>query len=512
MIKQDWPQPGLSVAEDLSTQIAAAAPVLSEMTTVGAFAAGEPPVRVAQAAPQPQIPGGALTAVGTIDLVRDRQVVLEASGRVDTVNVENGDVVQAGDVLVALDTTYLDWDVEQAELAFEAARIDFEEAGEAVDEGDIAVAEANLLLAQENLTEVAAGPTAENLTAAQSNAAAAWARYEELQAQPTETQIILAQVALRHAEIGVEAAQREYDKIGWLPEAAASSAADSLQSATIELEAAKANYTEAMKPATEAELQSALASAQSAQASLNELEKQPTPAQLADAEAQVTAAETSLAKLMEGPEQAAVRKAELDMRNAMINLEAARLALENAQVKAPIDGTVLEVNVDVGQQASAGSVVARLADTADVKLTVNVEQRDIAGIQPGQAVAIAIYALAADTFFGVVDQIAPVADAGTGFVTFPVIIRFTDGPMEKVLPGMTASATFIADDDGAATSGAAPAVAETPAATETPTQAPTTAATAAPETEAVATATPLPEDEATPTPAAEPEATATPGK
>ena len=230
----------------------------------------------------------------------------------------------------------------------------------------------------------------------------------------------------------------------WLPEAAATSAADNLQDATIGYEEAKAAYEESSKPPTQSEIQSATSAAQSAQDALNQLLLKPTAAELASAQAAVAEAEAALAEVMKGPQQAGVRKAELGVRQAMIALEDARLAQASAEVVAPIDGTVLAVNVDLGQQAAAGDIVATLADTMDVKLTVNVEQRDIARVTIGQEVQIAIYALANDTFTGVVEQIAPIADAGTGFVTFPVIIRFTDGPLEKVLPGMTASATFVA--------------------------------------------------------------------
>jgi HlyD family secretion protein len=460
---------------------------------------------------------GPLNAVGVVEVVRDRQVVLGASGRVDDVAVEVGDQVSAGDLLVALDTTYLDWAVEQAELAFESARIDYEEAGEAIDDSDIAVAEANLLLAQENYTEVEAGPTQAQIAAAEASAAAAWAALEELQAGPNANEVIIAQANLRRAEIAVEAAQREYDKIAWLPEAAATSAADNLQDATVNLESARAAYSETLKAPNASDIQNAVAAAQSAQDALDELLLRPTPAELAAAAADLASAEATLAELQEGPEQAAVRQAELGVRQAMIELENARLAQSNAQVLAPIDGTVLTVDVDLGQEASAGQVIATLADTSNVKLTVNVEQRDIPRVGIGLPVQISVYALPNDPFSGVVEQIAPIADAGTGFVTFPVIIRFTDGPLEKILPGMTASATFAPPGDDA------PAPAATAEATAEPAEEPTEEATeeataeATEETEesdAEATAEPTEEatEEATAEPAEEPaaEATATP--
>jgi hypothetical protein len=314
---------------DLATEIVAAdlprvAPLSSDETTIGTFAAGPGQVEadVAQIAPST----GPLNAVGVIEVVRDRQVVLAAGGRVDEIAVEMGDPVKAGDLLIGLDTTYLDWAVEQAEIGFETARIDFEEAGKEIDAADIAVAEANLLLAQENLAEVEGGPTPEELAAAQSSAAAAWATLEELKAGPNANEIIIAQAQLKRAEIAVQAAQREYDKIAWLPEAAATSAADNLQSATIDFEAAKAAYNESSKEPTASEIQSATANAQSAQDALNQVLLKPTAAELASAQAAVAEAEAAVEEVNKGPQQASVRKAELGVRQSMIALEDARLA------------------------------------------------------------------------------------------------------------------------------------------------------------------------------------------
>jgi HlyD family secretion protein len=411
--------------------------------SVGTLAADQAPETAAE---EQTLPGQELSAVGAIEVTDDRQVVLGTGGRVDQVLVEVGDRVQAGDLLIALDTTYLDWAVEQAEIGFEAARIDFEELGDLIEESDIEVAKAQLLQAQEDLAEVKAGPTAEELAAAESAAAAAWAQYEEIQKEPTPAQVNQALANLRKAEITLQQAQREFDKIAWLPESAATEAADDLQRATVDMEAAKAAYEEASKPATEAELQSALSAAQSAQDRLNRLLDKPTPADLAAANANVLAAQTALAKLEEGPKESELRKAELNVRQAMIALEQARLQRKHAEVQAPMDGVLLSVNLDIGQEASPGTVAATLADTANLRLVVNVEQKDIGKVKTGQPVAVSVFALPEEQFAGVVDRISPIANSGTGFVTFPVVIVLTDGPLEQLLPGMTASAVFGAVD------------------------------------------------------------------
>ncbi len=431
---------------------------------------------VSQAAAHQISADSELSAVGAIEVKDERDVVLGASARVDEVLVDEGVTIQSGDILARLDTTYLDWEVEQAEIGFETARINFEELGDLIEDSDIELARAQLLQAQEDLAEVEAGPTTEELAAAQSAANAAWAAYEETQNKPLPAQVNMALATKRKAEISLQQAQREFDKIAWLPESAASDAADNLQRATIDLEAAKSAYEEASKPATEAELQSALSKAQSAQDSLNQLLEMPTPAQLAAAKAGVLAAETDLQKLEDGPKESALRKGELAVRTAMIGLEQARLQREYADVTAPIDGVVLAINLDVGQEASAGSVAAILADTENLRLTVNVEQKDIGQVSTGQLVTVSVFALPDESFVGTVERIAPTASSGTGFVTFPVVIVLTDGPLDKLLPGMTASAVFdeatVAAQDSVSeeeTSDTTPAEEQTPDEQPTPT-------------------------------------------
>ena len=384
------------------------------------------------------------SGVGRVDLQEKQQVVILVGGIVDEVTVELGDIVKKGDVLVKLNTKELEWAVQQAEMNLEGARLSLAKLNETVEATDIAQAEANYLSAKENMAVVQSGPTEEQLGAAENNAAAAWATYEELKAGPTQEQLTQANATLRKAEISLQEAQRAYDKIAWMPEAGTTSESAALQEATLSYESAKAAYDEVVQPAKPSALQSALASAQGAQGALNELKKKPTPAELADAKAGLASAEATLAKLKKGPNANDLRQAEIGVEQALIVLEQARLNLENAQVVAPISGTVLALNVEPGLSISGGSVVATLADTSQLKLTVNVEQKEIRHIQVGQKATVSVYALPDRTFTGVVDLIVPVSDTSTGLVNYPVTLSLTDDVLEGLLPGMTATAIFTA--------------------------------------------------------------------
>jgi multidrug efflux pump subunit AcrA (membrane-fusion protein) len=382
------------------------------------------------------------SGVGRIDLQKKHQVVILVGGIVEEVAVEVGDVVKKGQPLVTLNTQELEWAVQQAEMNLENARLSLAKLNETVEATDVAQAEANVLSAKENLAVVQGGPTKEQLSAAENSAAAAWAAYEELQAGPTEAQLTQANASLRRAEIELQEAQRAYDKIAWMPEAGTMPESAALQNATLSYESAKAGYDETVRPAKKSSLQSSLAGAQSAQDGLNELKKKPTPAELAGAKAALASAEATLAKMKKGPNANDLRQAEIGVEQALIGLEQARLNLENAEVVAPIDGTVLAVTVETGLSVGGGTVVVTLADVSKLKLTVNVEQKDIGQIQVGQEATVSVYGITDRAFAGKVDLIVPVSDTSTGLVTFPVTLSLTDESLAGLLPGMTATAIF----------------------------------------------------------------------
>ncbi|MBX3011935.1 MAG: efflux RND transporter periplasmic adaptor subunit [Caldilineaceae bacterium] len=423
----------------------AAVSVLVSFATLLFLSSGLTPfLPSAQPALAQTVPGAdkAPSGVGRVDLAEKHQVVIMVGGIVDTVTVEVGDVVKKGDVLVTLNTQELEWSVQQAEMGLESARLSLAKLNETVEATDVAQAEAAYLLAKENLTVVERGPTTEELNAAENSAASAWAAYEELKAGPTQEQLTQANASLRRAEIARQEAQRAYDKIAWMPEAGTTGEAAALQNATISYEAAKAAYDETIQPAKASSLQSTLASAQRAQDALNVLKSKPTPAELAGAKASLASAEATLAKMQKGPNENDLRQAEIGVEQALIALEKARLNLENARVVAPLAGTVLAVNVEPGVNVSGGAVVVTLADTRKLKLTVNVEQKEIRHIQVGQSAAVSVYALPDHTFTGIVDLVIPVSDTSTGLVNYPVTLRLTDESLAGLLPGMTATALF----------------------------------------------------------------------
>jgi multidrug resistance efflux pump len=367
--------------------------------------------------------------------------VLDTDGVIREIAIEVGDQVEPGDLLLSLNTRHLDWAVQRAELALESAQLELERLKEANDPSTIALLEAELLAAQENLAAVEAGPTPEELAAAQSRANAAWAVYNELRQGPTQAQLDQLQASLELAEINVRTTQSEYDRIAWQPDAGITPESAALQQATIELQIARGAYAEATTISDSA-VQLAFSDSQDAQYTLSQLQNKPTPAELASAKASAAAAESALA-LAKKNSEAEVRLAEINVEQAMIDLEEVRFAQRSASVTSPISGTVLDILVEVGDLGSAGSPVLSIADTSNLNMVVNIEQKDIGRVHIGQEVSASVFSLPDLPLEGVVERIAPAGDINSSPVIFPVTVRLIGNSLESFRPGMTAVANFV---------------------------------------------------------------------
>lgn len=390
---------------------------------------------------------GAVSASGNLALASQRSVASEVAGVVESIAVEVGDTVAAGDLLLTLDKTELERAVHRAQLSVETSRNALLEASETATASEIAQAEAQLASAQENLADVAAGPSEQEIAAAQAKAAAAWASYNELQAGPSQAELVQLSASMRKAEVALQEAQRAYDQIAWQGNAGASTEAATLQDATIDYESAVAAYEETTAAATTSEVQSAISTAQEAQSALDELLSSPTPAEIAEAEAAVVEAEAALAELLEGPSEIDIRDAEITLEQALVDLEEAQSELQQSELRAPVAGTVISVDAEVGEQLSAGSVAVTLADPQQLELTIAVVELDITQVYEGQAAEIEIDALPGKSLAGVVETISPSNDADASVIQYPVTIRLTDESLDGVRPGMTAVATLISNTE-----------------------------------------------------------------
>ncbi|MFC6184561.1 efflux RND transporter periplasmic adaptor subunit [Pseudoxanthomonas japonensis] len=159
--------------------------------------------------------------------------------------------------------------------------------------------------------------------------------------------------------------------------------------------------------------------------------------QVAQAEAQMRKLENNYRRAQQLVEQQMISANDVDqikydLENARAVYRAASLELSYTTVTAPISGVVASRSIKTGNFVQINSPIIRIVDSSRLEATLNVPEREIAKLKPGQAVGLVVDALPGKQFTGEVDRVAPVVDNGTG--TFRVVASFPgEGELQ---PGM----------------------------------------------------------------------------
>jgi HlyD family secretion protein len=117
----------------------------------------------------------------------------------------------------------------------------------------------------------------------------------------------------------------------------------------------------------------------------------------------------------------------------------ARSALDQMTVRAPTDGTVLQVNVRVGELVSPGSPQPplQLADLSALCVRAELDERDLGSIKVRQAVTVRAAAFPGREFEGIVSSIAPLVEPGR--LEPPGSRNQTDVDVVRIMVGLTGS-------------------------------------------------------------------------
>ena len=386
-------EPGPAVSTTQTTEQPTSTDINSQPGAESAAQTGNQPASeqgntVQVAAVQPAT-AGQWIYTGEIEPEDEVTIVTEVGGHVIAMDVNEGDRLTAGQVILQIDSSTLEAQRAQALAGLQAAQSQVEllqiEAGEA----DVEAARAGVAAAEAGYQRALDGPTAEDLTMAQSQ--------------------------LFQAEAAVRRAQAAYDQVSWNPLIAALPESLQLQQATLALEAAQAQYDKLVKGTTEDVI--------------------------AGAYAQLASARAQLQRLEDGPEDAQIEAAEAQVRQAETGLYLAQLQLDKAIVRSPIDGIVSQVNLAVGAMALPGSPALRLLSPT-VKIVIPVEENRMAQLRIGQPARIQVNAYPGQVFDGTLVAIAPQLDPATR--TVRVTVQPT-GDATQLTPGMFATVELIAE-------------------------------------------------------------------
>ncbi len=134
--------------------------------------------------------------------------------------------------------------------------------------------------------------------------------------------------------------------------------------------------------------------------------------------------------------------------NARSNLSIAKQALDDARVRAPYAGTIIEQDATKGQviasatlSASGGTLLFKMADLNRVQMQALVGETDIGNVRPGMPATVTVDAFPNRPFRGVVQKIEPQAVIQQSVTMFPVLINIAN-ENGLLLPGMNGEVTI----------------------------------------------------------------------
>jgi len=152
--------------------------------------------------------------------------------------------------------------------------------------------------------------------------------------------------------------------------------------------------------------------------------------------------------IRQGPRREQIDTARSEMQQAKAAMDYARIILDSTEIRVPIDGTILERNVEQGEMVTtsfvgdrgAKSFVVTLADLNDIQVELDITQNDFNRIHSNQPCIAVTDAYPDREYKCVVDEISP--EANRQKATVQVKVKLLE-PDEFIRPEMNARVTFL---------------------------------------------------------------------
>jgi HlyD family secretion protein len=134
------------------------------------------------------------------------------------------------------------------------------------------------------------------------------------------------------------------------------------------------------------------------------------------------------------------------LEQAQSTLDSSKVDLSYTVIKSPIDGVIINRNINVGQTVAASlqaPVLFQIAkDLTDMQVECVVDESDIGKVKDGQTVRFTVDAFPNENFRGIVKQVRYAPEVVSNVVTYTTIVEVKNDAM-KLRPGMTATVAIV---------------------------------------------------------------------
>jgi len=273
-------------------------------------------------------------------------VSAEVSGRIKKINVQEGQRVSVGSLLVIIDTPESEVKAAQSEISVESAENELMRAEEGNREEEISIQKAVVQQAQ------------------------AVTKQTENTVKQAEALVGQSEQSWKSAEDTYVLKKNQYDNIKELFDNDAATKQD-LENAEYAMHTAK--YA----------VESAKHSLSSATAQLSG-----AAAQQDSAKAQLTAAQEKLRLLINGATERSINASKYSVAQAEKGLELAKLALDKSKVSAVREGVIEALNFSEGEYVGVGSPLVTITDQSHMWVVIYVPERVLPSLKLGKPVSI----------------------------------------------------------------------------------------------------------------------------
>ncbi len=247
---------------------------------------------------------------------------------------------------------------------------------------------------------------------------------------------------------------RLLESVGTLQSARARLAELTAGSRPEEIDRAQANLEEATADLRDAELQNGRAEKLKEDGVISIAEYDEVRYRLEALQNRVESLGKTLELLRIGPRQEEIDSARAEVKRAEGTVAYNRTLVDATVIRAPVTGTVLERNVEVGELVTTGFVgdrgakgyVVAMADLNDVQVELDISQNDIARTFLQQKAVISTDAYRDREYDGEVVEVAPEGDRQKATVQVKVQVLEPD---DLIRPEMNANVSFLSrSEDG----------------------------------------------------------------
>ena len=266
----------------------------------------------------------------------------------------------------------------------------------------------------------------------------------EIDPQAFQARVDQARATLDNARSSVVSAQAQIEKAN--ADIASAQAAAANQKAAIAKAKSAAQDAKSKLEARKQLFQQGIISKEDLNTAQSVYDQAVAEQEAADAQLDAAGHQVQAAQAQREVAKTQLSSAQAQVKQAQATLAQAQLDLDHTKIIAPVDGTVIARQMDVGQTVAASfqapTIFQIAQDLTKMQVDTNVDEADIGQVHVGQPAQFTVDAYPGTTFRGSVGQLRQAPINVQNVITYDVVVAVSNSDL-KLLPGMTANVKIL---------------------------------------------------------------------